>query len=118
MLQPGKLLRLIVELAFVMLGLLLAQVAVMGQLGFDRRSPLWLGAAALVLVFGAKALVAVGRAATKWEQSIRGASLTMLGLLMLTIAWAPQGMVRTLLFAGGAVLIARGIASAILILRA
>lgn len=117
MLQLSQLLRILTELAFVLLGLLLVQVGVMGRFGFDRRSPFWYGAAALVIWFGLKALLNAGRYTTKWQHRIRGGSLALLGGLMLAISWAPVSAARPLVFAAGVALIVRGLASTVLVLR-
>lgn len=118
MLQPNQLFRLIVELAFVLLGLLLCQIAVVGRLIFDRSSPLWYGAAALVIWFGVRALLNTTRYVAKSEQRIRGGALLLLGMFMLAISWAPAGLTRTLVGGTGAILVARGLASAIFVYRA
>jgi hypothetical protein len=117
MLQLHQLLRLISELAFVLLGLLLIQVAASGRLGFDNHSPIWYGAAALVIWFGIRALAKARREVAKGDHWIRGGSLVLLGSLMLAISVAPPVLIRPLVSGAGVVLILRGLASVVIALR-
>ena len=108
------------------MGLLILWVAVTGRyIGrFDPRRPSWLLLAALLIVWGIRRWWQRGRAAANspfWQTSgapwrqIGGASLSLAGLLMLSLAWARLDWANWLVMATGAVLILRGLAIAILV---
>ena len=124
MLAPAKLLALLNEIIFVLLGLLLVQVALTGRLFWNRRAPAWIGLGAFLIYWGLRALWRAGftqrpaphtlRAAA----AVRGASLAMLGVLMLGVAWMPFAWVAPLLIAAGVVMALRGAVNAALLVHA
>ena len=117
MLRPATLIRLGQELVFVLLGLLLISVAAMGRLLWDRKSEMWVALGALLFVLGVRAWLRAGKYVTRWEHRVRGASLVLLGVCMLTMTLAPYGWIAALLGAAGGVLALRGVVMAALVLR-
>ena len=117
MLQPAALLRMFTELALILLGLLLVQVAVSGRLLWNRRSPVWLGLGLFLIYWGVRAWMRRQSNEPRWAAQLRGASLALLGLLMVGMARLPFTWVGPLLGAAGAVLVARGAISVALMAR-
>jgi hypothetical protein len=120
MASPTNLLRLVIEFVFILLGALLLWVGLSGHFlfgRFDRRSVLWIALGFVVLYAGVRALARAGRSAMATQDRIRGASFGLLGLMMLGVAGLPFGYVQPLLGAAGVVLILRGLASAVMVLR-
>jgi hypothetical protein len=117
MLSPARLSQLLVEFIFVLLGTLVAFLALTGRIFFDRRSPTWLGVSLALVVWGVLAIVRAGNWRSRWEKWNRGASLMLLGVIMLILTRVPFLWVAYLLAAAGVVLIARGLLAIILILR-
>ena len=117
MLQPAALLRMFTELALILLGLLLVQVAVSGRLLWNRRSPVWLGLGLFLIYWGVRAWMQRQSKEPRWAAQLRGASLALLGLLMVGMARLPFTWVGPLLGAAGAVLVVRGTISVALMAR-
>lgn len=119
MLNPARLFRLLNELVFILLGLLLVWVAMTGRYFFNRRAPSWIVLGVVLILWGARAwrprLVAPGLSAA--PQIVRGASLVLVGAMMLGIAWLPFQWVAPLLGSAGVILALRGLVSAVLALR-
>ena len=115
--NPVKLIRLAQELVFVLLGLFLIRLALLGRLAWDRKSEMWIALGALFFVLGARAWMRAGRYVTRWEHRVRGASLALVGISMLAITLAPIPWIRPLLVVAGAVLVMRGVAMMVLVLR-
>lgn len=123
MLSPARLFLVLNELVFVSLGALLVWVALTGRYFFDRRAWTWIGLGAVLIYWGLRTVVkagsrplTVGRS-DRATSGVRGASLALVGLMMLGIAWLPFAWVAPLLGGAGAILIARGMLSAVLALR-
>ena len=91
MLTPQRLLRIVIELIFVLLGGLAAWLGLNGQLFFDRHSTAWLILSAALILWGLRALYRRGQWWSRWEHWTRGLSLVLLGLVMLAISRAPFG---------------------------
>jgi hypothetical protein len=117
MLKPQQLLRITIELIFVLLGGLVIWLGLSGQIFFDRRKPTWLILSAALILWGLRALYKPGRGQSRWEHWTRGLSLTLLGAVMLAIARVPFLWVGRLLAVGGAVLILRGLIGSLLTVR-
>ncbi len=117
MLSPANLFRLLNELVFVLLGVLLVWVAATGRYFFNRRAPMWIALGAFLIYWGLRAWVRAGRYDSRGEQRVRGGSLAVVGAMMLGIAWLPFRWVAPLLGAAGIILVARGLVSAVLIAR-
>lgn len=120
MLSLANLFRVLNELVFVLLGVLLVWVAVTGRYSFNRRAPGWIGLGAFLLYWGLRAWSRRGRGAWRGEAAataVRGASLALVGAMMLGIVWVPFRWTAPLLGAAGVILMVRGLLSTVLFAR-
>jgi hypothetical protein len=117
MVTPERLLRLIIETIFVMLGGLVVWLGVTGHLFFDRRKTSWIVVSATLTLWGLRAIYKPNKWWAQWENWTRGLSLTLLGVVMLAISRVPFAWVGPLLAAGGVLLMLRGIIGAALVFR-
>jgi len=117
MLKPQQVLRITIELIFVLLGGLVIWLGLSGQIFFDRRKPAWLILSAALILWGLRALYRPGQWWSRWEHWTRGLSLTLLGVVMLAIARVPFLWVGRLLAVGGALLVLRGLLGSVLVFR-
>jgi hypothetical protein len=107
-------LRLVNEAVFLLLGALFIWLAITGHYMFDPRSPSWLAMAGVLIVYG---LVTMRwRGGERTVARIRGGALILVGLLMLSSAYASWASVTRILIAAGATLAARGVIVIALIL--
>lgn len=112
-----RMLRLIIEIIFVLLGGLVAWLGWTGHIFFDRRKISWMVLSTALILWGLRALYKPNKWWTRWENWTRGLSLTLLGLVMLTISRVPFAWVGPLLAAGGMLLMLRGIIGAALLFK-
>ena len=117
MLTPDKMLRVVIEFVFMMLGGLLVWLGLTGHIFFDRHRPAWLVLSIAVLIWGARALYKPGKYWSRWEDWSRGVSLLLLGAVMAAITRVPYAWVGPLLAAGGVLLLLRGLAGSVLAFR-
>ncbi len=117
MLSPARLMELIVELVFLLLGALVVWLGLQGRIYIDRRSIPWLIVSVALLVWGLLALARPGQWWARWQKWNRGLSLLLLGALMLAVTRVPYLWVGKLLAVAGLVLIVRGLLGTFLILR-
>jgi hypothetical protein len=117
LLTPARLLRLMVELIFLLLGGIVVWLGLTGHIFFDRRKPAWILLAVVLVVWGLRAIVRPDRQSSSAESWIRALSLVLLGVAMLLIWRVPFSWVGPLLAAGGAALALRGLVNTILALR-
>jgi hypothetical protein len=120
MLTPERLLRVMIELIFVMLGGLLFWLGFRGSVYgriVDRHSVSWLILGVALILWGFRALYNPGQWWRRWENWTRGLSLVLLGVLMLAITRVPFSWVEPLLMAAGVVLAIRGIVASALLFR-
>ncbi len=120
MLTPERLLRLMIELIFVLLGSLLIWLGLVGPAHgriVDRHGIPWLILSVLLVVWGLRALYNPGQWWLRWQNWTRGLSLALLGVLMLVISRVPFLWVGPMLAAGGGLLVLRGVIAAFLIFR-
>ncbi len=114
MANPSQLLRVVNEAVFLLLGALFIWLALTGRYLFNPRSLAWLAMSGLLIVYG---LVTMrwrgGERIVAW---VRGGSLILVGLLMLSLAYATMAWVTPLLIAAGAILAARGLIVVALVL--
>jgi hypothetical protein len=115
MFTPQRLLRIIIELIFVLLGGLVIWLGLSGQIFFDRHKPAWLILSLAIILWGLRVMYKPGPAASPLERWTRGFSLTLLGGVMLAMARAPFRWVGPLVAVGGLVLGTRGLVSLALI---
>ena len=116
-LTPDKMLRVLIEFIFMLLGGLIVWLGLAGHIFFDRRRPAWLILSIAVLLWGARALYRPGKFWSRWEDWIRGISLLLLGIVMAAISRVPFDWVGRLLALGGALLVLRGLAGSVLVFR-
>jgi hypothetical protein len=117
MLNPANLFRLITEMIFVLLGGFLVWFGIVHPLRFHPPRPAWQLLGAVVVIWGIQAWWRTMRAARSIERAatrVAGASLVLVGLLMLGLVYADFRWVGTLLSITGGVLVARGLAGAVL----
>jgi hypothetical protein len=122
MLKPANLFRMMTEVIFVLLGCFLAWLGLNNRfmLNFNPRSPAWLGLGAVLVYWGARAWMKTARAARTSERTVvrvGGASLVLVGFIMLGLAVVEFRLVGTVLAIAGAILALRGVAGAVLSLR-
>ena len=117
MLSPAKLTQLMVEVIFLLLGVLVVWLGATGHINFDRRGIGWLVISVGVAAWGLLALGKPGEWRARWQKWNRRGSMIVLGLLMLAISRVPFLWVGKLLAVCGVVLIARGALGSVLILR-
>jgi len=121
MLTPERLLRLMIEFIFIMLGGLLMWFAFAGpRYGrtVDRHSISWVILSVALILWGLRALYKPGQWWLRWENWTRGISLALLGILMLVISRVPFSWVGPLLATAGGLLVLRGLTGSALIFRA
>jgi hypothetical protein len=120
MLTPERLLRLMIEFIFVLLGALLVWLGLAGPAHgrtVDRHSISWLILSGALILWGLRGLYKPGQWWLRWQNWTRGLSLGLLGVLMLVISRVPFLWVGPMLAAGGGLLVLRGLIAALLILR-
>lgn len=117
MFTPQRLLRIVIELLFVLLGGLVIWLGLSGQIFFDRRKPSWLILSAALILWGLRALYRPAQSSSQVERWTRGLSLILLGIVMLAMSRVPFPWVGPLVAMGGLVLGTRGLVSLALILR-
>lgn len=117
MFTPQRLLRIVIELLFVLLGGLIIWLGLSGQIFFDRRKPSWLILSAALILWGLRALYRPAQSSSQLERWTRGLSLILLGIVMLAMSRVPFQWVGPLVAIGGLVLGTRGLVSLALILR-
>jgi hypothetical protein len=120
LLTPAHLFRMLNELIFVLLGGLMVWIGLAYHFFFDARRPAWLLVGALLVVWGTRTWWRAPRIAAVSPRAIariRGGSLILVGALMISLAWLPFFWTGAALATAGGILIARGLASAVLALR-
>src|ERR1700704_2938599 len=117
---PARLLRMPNEIIFVLLGGLLVWVGLSSRFMFDPRKPAWLGLGAVLVYWGARAWMKTKQAARTSERTavrLGGASLAIVGLMMLSLVFVEFRWVGMLLTMAGGILVLRGLLNAGLSLR-
>ena len=117
MLKPDRLMHLLIELIFLLLGGLLVWLGLTRHIFFDRGSRAWTILSAALILWGLRALYEPGQWWARWQIWTRGLSLVLLGVLMLAIARVPTLWVGKLLVVAGVVLAARGVLGAALVFK-
>src|SRR5258708_17211842 len=117
MLTPQQVLRITIEIIFVLIGGLVVWLGLSGHILFDRRKPGWLALSLAVILWGLRAVCKPVRWWSRTEQWTRGLSLTLLGIVMLAISRVPFQWVGPLFAIAGLLLVARGLIGSILVLR-
>jgi len=114
---PERLLRVFIELIFVLLGFLMIGLGVERRIYVDRHSATWLILSVALIVWGLRALYSPGQWWLRWQNWTRGLSLALLGVLMLVISRVPFLWVGPMLAVGGGLLVLRGMTATFLIFR-
>ncbi len=117
MFSPERLLRLFIEVLFLLLGGLVVWLGLTGHIFFDRRGKLWLLLSVVMIFWGLRALYKPDRRWSRGENWTRGLSLTLLGICMFAISRVPFAWVGPLLAVSGFLLAFRGILGSVLVLR-
>jgi hypothetical protein len=117
MLTTDRLLRVVIELMFVLLGVLVVWLGVTGRISVDRGAASWMILSVALILWGLYAFYRPGRAWLRGERWTRGLSLILLGIVMLAIARAPFLWVGKLFALAGLVLVLRGVVGSVLVLR-
>ena len=120
MIHPANLFRMLTEILFVLLGGILVWIGLSTRFIFDPRKPAWLGLSAVLVYWGARAWMKTKRAARTTERTVLrvgGASLALVGLMMLSLVYVEFRWVGTVLEMAGGILVLRGLVSAGLSLR-
>lgn len=110
-----QLFRLLTEMIFVLAGALLLWISVTGRYLFDARRPSWLLLAVILIFWGLRTwqrarLIAVR--GPRLAARMGGASLVLVGSILLSLAWMPLGWVGLLLAIAGGVFVLRGLVTA------
>jgi hypothetical protein len=117
MLTTDRLLRVVIELMFVLLGVLVVWLGVTGRIYVDRGTAPWMILSVALILWGLYAFYRPSRAWLRGERWTRGLSLILLGIVMLAIARAPFLWVGKLFALAGLVLVLRGVVGSVLVLR-
>jgi|SRR5580704_3816651 hypothetical protein len=118
MLTPQRALRLMIEVIFVLLGVLVVWLALAGRISDEQRHKVsWLILSGALVLWGLRAIYGPNKWWARSENWTRGLSLTLLGLLMLAISRAPFPWVAPLLASAGVLMCLRGIIGAALLVR-
>jgi len=120
MLTPANLFRMLTEFIFILLGGFLVSVGLSHRFFFDPRKPGWLLLGGVLVYWGARAFVKTARAARTAERTatqIGGASLAVVGFMMLGLAFVEFRWVGVILASAGVILALRGLVGAVLALR-
>ena len=120
MASPSHTFRVVNEFVFMMVGALLVFFALTGRYLFNPRRPSWIALSVVLVLWG---LATWSRArvsrlpAERLVAKIAGGSLTVAGLIMLSLAWAPFRWAGWLLVATGSIFVLRGLVSAAIMAR-
>ena len=118
LLTPQRALRLIIEVIFVLLGVLVVWLALTGRISNEQRHRVsWLILSGALILWGLRALYGPNKWWARWENWTRGLSLTLLGVVMLAISRVPFEWVGPLLATAGILMSLRGILGAALVFR-
>jgi len=121
MASPSHLFRVVNEFVFMLAGALLALFALTRPQLLNARQPAWIVLSAVLILWGLgtwwRARRSVGNA-ERLVTKIGGGSLTLAGLIMISLAWAPFEWAGWLLLATGGVFVLRGLVSAAIMVRA
>jgi hypothetical protein len=118
MLTPARLTQFVVELIFILLGMLVIWLGLHQQINFNPRSVSWLAISIGVIVWGGLTLSkSSSQLWMRWQKINQGGSMVVLGLLMLSIGRIPFGWAGRFLALCGVVLLLRGAIGTLLILR-
>ncbi|MGH9684089.1 MAG: hypothetical protein ACRD4S_10830 [Candidatus Acidiferrales bacterium] len=107
--NPANLFRLLNELIILLLGALLILLAVTRPIMLPARPTALMLLGAVLIYWGARAWARPQRGDERWQTTVRGASLAIVGLLVLTVPFFPLRDSGLLVGLAGAILVARGL---------
>jgi hypothetical protein len=118
MLTPEKLLHVMIEVIFILLGFLVVWLGLTNHIFFNRHNLPWLILSVALILWGLRGIYKKpGSKPPSLQEYIRSISLTLLGVVLLVISRVPFLWVGPLLACAGLLLAARGIAGTVLLLR-
>lgn len=117
MLTPQRALRLMIEVIFLLLGVLVIWLALTGRVLVERHKLSWLILSGALILWGLRALYGPNKWWARWENWTRGLSLTLLGVTMLIISRVPFLWIGPLLAAAGVLMAVRGVIGTALVFR-
>jgi hypothetical protein len=117
MLSPARMTQVMMEVIFLMLGLLVVWLGASGRIYFDRRGVPVLILSIALITWGLLAFARPVGHWVRWEKWNRGISLVLLGFVLIAITRAPFLWVPKLLIAMGLILVLRGLIGSLLIFR-
>ncbi len=115
--SPGQLFGLLNEFVLLLLGSLLILLAAARRFSIPERPAVWIALGVFLIYWGARAWRRPAPAATRWQANLRGGSLALVGILMLSMTWMPLRHAALLLGAAGGLLALRGLVCAALFVR-
>lgn len=117
MLKLDRLLQLLIELTFALLGGLIVWLGFTNHIFFDRNGVQWLVLSIALILWGLRALYKPGQWWARWQIWTRGLSLILVGIVMQAISHASILWVGKLLALVGVLLGLRGIIGARLVFK-
>jgi hypothetical protein len=114
---PATLFRMLSEFIVLLLGGLLILIALTRTVGLPAYPAALVILGVVLIYWGIRASMRPGLPADRWPTRIRAGSLVLVGLIVLGIRLLPLRYAALLLMIAGGVLIVRGIAGAVLLLR-
>jgi hypothetical protein len=112
---PAQLFGLVNEFVLLLLGALMILLAVSGRFALPRGSIAWIAVGVFLMYWGVRAWTVRGAGGRSWQTNLRGASLVLVGALMLLMRWLPTQYAPLLLGCAGGLLILRGLLGAALL---
>jgi predicted membrane channel-forming protein YqfA (hemolysin III family) len=118
MLKTQNLLRIVIEMIFVLLGAMIIWLGLQGRILFNASGAPWMILSVVLILWGLRAFWGRrDRWWARWEHWTSGLSLILLGAVMIAIARAPFGYMGRLMAVAGGVLVLRGLINSVLVLR-
>lgn len=114
---PTQLFGIINEFVVLLLGALMILLALTGRFALPQGAVAWLVVGVVFIYWGMRAWTVRGPSVRSWQANLRGASLVLVGALMLLMRWLPAHYAGPLLACAGGLLILRALAGAALLLR-
>ena len=99
----------------MLVGALLLWVGVFGRYLFNPRRPAWLVLTVVLVLWGVRTWLCAPRTAVRKERIvmwIRGVSLAVAGIVLLSLAWVPFRWAGLLLAVAGGIFVVRGLIAA------
>ncbi len=112
MIRLPNLFRMMAEIIFIFLGGFLVWIGLSRGFWFDPRKPAWLALGTVLVYWGIRGWLRTSRLARTAERAaarVGGASLALVGLIMLGLGFVEFRWIGTVLAAAGGILILRGV---------